>query len=200
MQLHIRHARDNTAKRGRRKRKTDCGGGIDIGKAVAAVATNGRSSWDYAALETRPYEEVAIPPLLPIAVPTTIRAATGKWPDGKNNHRRPQQNAAGACGLSRRRDTPSGRRRKRSEEVYRKRESARSDGRKRELFPEALLIFRGELFAEAGMCDGDQTAGAFPQRLAAKLRHAVFRHDIVDIAPAGRDRRAGRQRGYDFGG
>lgn len=82
MQLHIRHARDNTAKRGRRKRKTDCGGGIDIGKAVAAVATNGRSSWDYAALETRPYEEVTIPPLLPIAVPTTIRAATRKCPDG----------------------------------------------------------------------------------------------------------------------
>ena len=34
------------------------GGSIDIDKAVAAVAINGRSSWDYAALETKPYEEI----------------------------------------------------------------------------------------------------------------------------------------------
>ncbi len=37
------------------------GGSIDIDKAVAAVAINGRSSWDYAALETKPYEEITIP-------------------------------------------------------------------------------------------------------------------------------------------
>ncbi|MDY3618635.1 iron-containing alcohol dehydrogenase [Agathobaculum sp.] len=47
------------------------GSAIDIGKAVAMVATNGRSSWNYAALETHPYEEITEPPLPLIAVPTT---------------------------------------------------------------------------------------------------------------------------------
>lgn len=51
------------------------GSAIDIGKAVAMVATNGRSAWDYAALEIHPYEEITIPPLPMIAVPTT--AGTG---------------------------------------------------------------------------------------------------------------------------
>ena len=51
------------------------GGAMDIGKAVAMVATNGRSAWDYAALEIHPYEEITIPPLPFIAIPTT--AGTG---------------------------------------------------------------------------------------------------------------------------
>lgn len=51
------------------------GGAIDIGKAVAMLATNGRSAWDYAALEIHPYEEITVPPLPFIAIPTT--AGTG---------------------------------------------------------------------------------------------------------------------------
>jgi len=51
------------------------GGALDIGKAVAMVATNGRSAWNYAALEIHPYEEITIPPLPFIAIPTT--AGTG---------------------------------------------------------------------------------------------------------------------------
>ncbi|MHB1314694.1 MAG: iron-containing alcohol dehydrogenase [Christensenellales bacterium] len=49
------------------------GGGscIDIGKAVAAVAANGRSIWDYATVENRHSEEITVPPLPLIAVPTT---------------------------------------------------------------------------------------------------------------------------------
>ena len=49
------------------------------------------------------------------------------------------------------------------------------------------------------MRNRDQALGALAQRLPAKLRHAVFGHDIVDVTAAGRDRRAGRQRGDDLG-
>jgi len=53
------------------------GGGscLDIGKAVAMLCTNGRSAWDYAALENHKYYEIEIPPLPFIAIPTT--AGTG---------------------------------------------------------------------------------------------------------------------------